>query len=368
MAKKPRGKAKTDPTKNPATASLLAALKFIEPASREEGQINQIHCALTGGWAASFDGTLCMAAKIDTDIVCYPNTKRLISVLSKCKDTTQITQLDNERLHVKSGRFDAYVPCIDPALFSITPPDPPAFPIDKKLIDACNIVGKLVAENAERMVEACVLVRNGSCVATNGVILFEQWHGWQLPFRAVVPKLFISQLGKIAKLPTHCGASETTFTIWFEDGSFIRTQQYVEKYPDTDGQIWDNVRAQPYDIPAGFFDAIDAIEALADDKNPRVYTIDKGIRTHDGEGVGAFYEIEGIPPDLCFDIDYVKMFAPHASKVDFVASVPNGNTLAFFGESFRGLLMHIRCTPQKVEREPLAVGTSRSDMDDDIPF
>lgn len=359
---KPNSKKKAD--KNPATASLLSALKFIEPASRDIGQVNQTHCCLAGGWAVSFDGVLCLAQKIDTDIVCYPNTKRLIAVLSKCNDTTQITQLDNERLHIKSGKFDAYVPCIDPDLFSILPPDPAAFPIDAKLKTALEVVGKLVKENAPRMVQAAVLIRNGSCVATDGAILFEHWHGWQLPFQVIVPKLFISELAKIAKVPTHCGASQNTFTLWFEDGSFIRTQLYPEKYPDTD-RVWSETKFEPRDVPPGFFDALDAVEALADDERPRVFFIDRGIRTHDGEGVGAFFEIAGLPADVCFDIDYLRLFSPHATKVDFVATAANGRAAAFFGDSFRGLLMHVHYEKTKGETQGV---TKKSDMDDDIPY
>jgi hypothetical protein len=155
MARKPpRSKSKPDA----ATSTLLTALKFIEPASREIGAINVTHCALGGNWAVAFDGIVAIASPIDTDIVAYPNTKRFINALSKCTgETTQITQLDDNRIAVKSGKFQAFIPCIAPDLFQILPPDPPMWPIDERVVKSLEIVGKIAKENAPRMLLATVL-------------------------------------------------------------------------------------------------------------------------------------------------------------------------------------------------------------------
>lgn len=368
-----------------AVSGMLTALKFIEPATRETGSVNETHCALGGHWAVATDNLITMAAKIDTDISACPNARRLIAALSKCSDTTQITQLDQNRIAIKSGKFQAYVPCIEPALVLITPPDPPQYDIDEKVIASLSIVGKIAKENAQRMIAASVLLRTGSAVATDGVIMFEHWHGWNLP-ELVIPKAAISVLEKITKKPVKAGASANSFTVWFDDESFFKTQLYVEPYANVDRVL--NIETTQGPIPENFFAALDMLEPLQGESEI-VYFTKTGLQTYNAEQTndGAAYSLEGLPEGMAFNINYLRMFAPHAKTVQFGVMLPGGGGAAFYGDAFRGVLMRMR-TPGEAPEQPAtqpppaaqwtppqptgaAAGMHpgrRGDMDDEIPF
>jgi uncharacterized protein DUF4031 len=341
--RKPRSK-KGD-AKNPGTASLLAALKFIEPAAKESGpavQINYTHCAMGWNWAVAFDGVIALAHKIDTDIQAYPNTKTLIKALSKCEETTQITQLDENRLAIKSGRFSAYVPCMRGELFHIQPPDDPLYPIDERVPAALAIVGRIAKENAPRLVLSSVMLRNGSAVATDGHILFEAWHGATLPFQVVLPKDFVTKLCAIQKKPVSMGASANTVTVWFEDQSWIRTQLYNERFPDCDKVL--NTPANLAEIPKGLWEALGKIEPMTDVAGAVLFnTKDNTVSTHAAGNVGASCIVEGpLPADLSFDIEKLRLFEPFANQVDFTAQSGSGIMAVFYGPNFRGMLMSMR--------------------------
>jgi hypothetical protein len=345
MSRKPRAK-KT----GKQIEGMLAALKFIEPASKDIGQANQTHCMFWNNWVAAFDGLIMMAAKIDTDITAFPNTKRLIATLSRCDEAVQITQLDNNRLGIKSGKFSAYVPCIEAGLIAFTPPDPPAGVFNESVVNALKCVGIIAKENAPRMVQASILLRHSSAVATDGVAVFESWHGLPMP-SVVLPKLFVAELLKINKKPTMAGASATTFTVYFEDESFIRTQLYTEPYPDVDRVL--NVAASPYAIQPELWAALAKLDAMKSDQHD-VYFNAKGskLQTDADENVGAIYEFEHpIPDGVRFNLDYLRRFEPFAKTVDWGCG-PDGKMSMFYGDNFRGCLMQKTTRAASVEQAP----------------
>lgn len=331
MAKKPRAK-----KVNSQVAGIIEALKFIEPASKDIGQINQTHCMLANGYAAAFDGLLMMGAKIDTEITAYPHTRRLLATLSRCDEAVQITQLDGNRLGVKSGKFSAFVPCIEPGLIQFTPPDPPLGVFNEAVVKSLECAGVIAKENAPRMVAASVLLRANSAIATDGVTLFEHWHG--LPFPdLVLPKAFISVLMKITKKPVQAGGSPTTFTVWFEDQSFIRTQLYVEAYPTEAVDKLANSQASPYPIPDELWPALAKLDAMKNDKSA-VYFNPKAtkLQTDHDDSVGGSYEFDHPLPDgLSFNIDFLRRFQPYVKTVDWNVG---GRFAAFYGDNFRGML------------------------------
>ena len=382
MARKPSDKPRTKKVSK-AVESIVTALRFVEPASKDIGTINQTHCMISGGWVAAFDGLLMMAAKIDTDITAYPNTKRLLATLSRCDEAVQITQLDNNRLGVKSGKFSATIPCLEPGLLTFTPPDPTQGAFNEAVVAALKTVGMIAKENAPRMVQASVMLRANSAVATDGVTAFEAWHGLPMP-TVVLPKVFITELLKITKKPVSAGASPNTFTVYFDDESFIRTQLYVEPYPDVDKVL--NVNASPYPIPAELWPALAKLDAMKGDAH-NVYFKATKLQTDNDETVGASYEFNDEAWDVenvCFNIDFLRRFETLAQTVDWDVDERPGMA-AFYGPNFRGVLMQkgttkpAPITPEAIEHAVAqlpgampAPGSMVDDAhygdDDEIPF
>lgn len=353
---------------NPAIAALLAAVKFTEPAAKEIGSPQQTHIKLQNNLAIAFDGVIALGSKIDTDISACPHTLRLIDALSKCSEAVQITQLSNGRLSIKSGGFQVYIPCIEPDILGFTAPDPPCAVIDDRVKTALTVVGRLTNENAQRLHLASVLLRSGSAVGTDGVILFEYWHSWDLPTIAV-PKSLVTALGKIDKKLCKFGFSRTSATFYFEDESWIRTQLFIqEPWPDLAHIL--NVKTNQWPIPAGFWEALSKVSDFAE--SGRVYFENQRLRTHpSGVDDGATCELAGaLPANLVFDADYLQMVQAYVTTADFLTQATHGPMAIFHGDNFRAMLMHIR---NEHVAAP-ATGTyippdeHKIDPDDEIPF
>src|SRR5258708_8197669 len=104
-------------------SSLLTALEFCSVVSEKLGASYETHIGLKDNWAIAFNGIVAAGAPIVEDIQCHPHNLMLIEALSKCDENFSLTQLDN-KLSIKSGKFKAFVPCLDPALMQSASPGP----------------------------------------------------------------------------------------------------------------------------------------------------------------------------------------------------------------------------------------------------
>jgi hypothetical protein len=356
MAKPRSKKAKA----NTPVSGLLDALRFCAPASKEIGQPNQTHIRLANHWAIAFDGIVAMGHKIDNDIEACPHTHTLITALSKCTEATQITQMGNNRLAIQSGRFRASVPCLRDDLLGPVAPDPPCANINPAVVHALRIVGVIAQENAQRIMLASAMLRSGSAVATDGSRLMEVWHGVDLP-TIIIPKAFINVLQTIEKPAVHFGFGPTSATFYFDDGSWIRSQLYSEKWPDIDRVL--NTPCNPWPVPEGLKEALATITDLAGE-DARVYFGPKTVRTAQSPEIGASCELAGNLPDgLIFDIDYLEEQLAYAKTVDW--SVGEQRAMAcFYGDNYRGMLMQVKI-PTEVQEPPRNINPHANDP---IPF
>lgn len=360
MGRKPKPKANT------AIDGILNALKFCEPASRDIGQPNQTHLRLGNHWAVAFDGVVAIGHKIDSDIAACPHTSTFITALKKCTDATQITQLGDGRLSIKSGRFQSFVPCLTDDLLGPVAPDPACAHITPAVINALRIVGPIAQENAQRIVLASVLLRSGSAVATDGHIIAEAWHGVDLP-PVVVPKAFITVLSKIEKPAIYFGFSERSATFYFDDQSWIRTQLYSEPWLDANqiNRVL-NMQSNQWPIPAGMAEALEKLDDLEEESN-RIYFGAKHLRTNQSTEAGSICEIDGaLQEGLCFDIEYLKMCLPLAKSVDFAAGETR-EAAVFYGDNWRGVVMQIKTNERQIQPDA-PITPFRNPMDDGIPF
>ena len=98
MARKPG-------TKSTATSNaLLEALQFCSCVSEKLGASYETHIGLKDNWAIAFNGIVAAGAPINETLTCYPHTLLLVDALSKCDENFTLTQLDNDRLSIKSGK------------------------------------------------------------------------------------------------------------------------------------------------------------------------------------------------------------------------------------------------------------------------
>jgi hypothetical protein len=332
---KPRPKKATETVENP----LLVALKFLEPVAAMIGAPYQTHCQIRNKTAMIFNGTTGIGVHIDNELTANPHLLLLISALSKCKkENMQMVQLEGNQLAIKSGTFQAYIPCLADELFAPVLPDVGQYSCSETVKKSLEVVAPIAQENAPRIMLASVVLRSGSAIATDGIIIFEHWHGVDMP-QLVLPKISVAKLVKITKPIVSFGVSQhetgqfTSVTFWFNDGSWFKSQLYTETMPDFDRLL--STPVTPWPTPIGLWTALETVKDFTDD-NGRVYLEGKTVRTHQEKTQGALYEIEGSLPTLIFDYEYLSMFAPHATHVDFT-----GPGAVFQGPNFRGILARI---------------------------
>lgn len=331
MARKPR-----TPKVPETSPKLLEALRFCGSILSDKGAPVETHVVLNNKTATAFNGILAAGCYIDEDIFAAPNNSLMIEALSKCGQNYSLVQLDNGMISIKGSKFKANVPCLDPSQLPSALPDQPAIKITNDLIKAIEAVGVLATEDAQRVVAASILIRDDTCIATNGAILFEAWHGFKLPTIAI-PKAFVGPLTKQSKNVSWIGGSQNSISVFFEDNSWLRTQLYAEQWPDVDAII--NKPANYFPIPSGFWEGLAAVAPFSVDG--MVYFDDGLIRSHASDGVGASYEVKGLPKGPIFNYKYLSLIKPHAQQIDFLAQGTTQNTtmLMFVGEKIRGALL-----------------------------
>ena len=333
------------PRSKPATevkSSLLQALEFCAIVSEKIGSSYETHIGLRGNWAVAFNGIVAAGAPITEDIVCYPHTILLVEALSRCAEGFSLTQLDNGRLSIKSGKFKAVVPCLDPALMQHAVPDPQIVSITNAFRDAVEAVGVLASENAQHVLTASVLMAGPSVISTNRVMIMEAWHGLDLPFNVPLPKQFVAALVKQKKNLVGFGFSRSSASFYFEDGCWLRTQLYSDEWPDVSSIL--NRQANLWSIDPSFFKSLEAVIPFSEDGN--IYSDTNLLKSHPDDGVGATFECNGIPKGFVYPAKQLMMIKPHVKKIDYMAAGVHDSSycLVFEGDAVRGIISGRRKT------------------------
>lgn len=315
-------------------SSFLTALEFVSCIAEKLGTPYETHVGLKNNWAIAFNGVVAAGAPISEDIYCYPHTLDLVTALSKCDETFSLTQL-KDTLSIKSGKFKAQVDCLDPVLMQEALPDPQIVGITNKFKEAVEAVGVLASENAQHVLTASVLMNGATVISTNRTMLFEYWHGLDLPPNIPLPKEFVKALISHKKNLTGFGFSNCSATFYFEDGCWLRTQLYSAEWPDVSRIL--NIQGNLWSIDPAFFKALDAVAPFSEDGN--VY-FDTNLLMSDPDNAGASYECAGLPKGVIYPIKQLKMMQPYAKKIDFNANGLHDSSycLKFEGDCCRGVI------------------------------
>lgn len=364
--KKPRSRARKQAastsgpkkTANPA-ASLIAALKFVSVAQKKAGPTGVQFSHLAHNWAAAFDGVLTVAAPIEEDLAACVHTLQFIDALSKAGDELSITQLSPNTLAVSSGVFRALVPCVAVEDVPIPPPDPQCAVIDDRIKAALAAVAGLATDGAPNATYAAVLLQANTAVATNGAALLEAWHGIDLPPGMMLPKVAASAIAKASKTLTGFGYSQSSATFYFEDGSFIKSQLYGERYPNY-APLLDVPGLNLWPVPEDFYRGVRAIESFS--PNGNVFFEDGAVLSKMHKEEASTYRIEGLPERMGFSVKLL-LAVEHAFKKAHFET--DANKVVFYGDNVRGALMGLDLGTEAAYTET----SDSSDIDeDDIPF
>lgn len=315
-------------TKPNGASSLIKALQFVNNAQKSMGTSYQTHCLLNAHWAVAFDGILTIGTKIEEDVSACPRTADLLAALSKCGETLSITQLNENVLSVKSDKFNAKIKCVQMADLPLSFPDNSSASCNDELKKAFEALAWLAVEGASNPSQAAVLLQNGSCVATNGHVLLEYWHGLNvLPQGAnvLIPKSSIVALLKIDKPLKAFGFSQQSATFYYEDESFVKTQLFVDNYPNYEA-VFNKQSGDVTPLPKDFIEAVEAVAPFSENKF--VYMRGATLQSHNVPELGAQYQLKGIPERGAYNLEYLRGVAPYFCNVVFserMAWFKNGN-------------------------------------------
>lgn len=330
MARSPR-KPKAEPK---ASSQLLEALKFLSLGAKDIGSPNETHVILSNNQAHLFNGSLALNHPIEEGILACPHIGTLITALSKCGQTVSITQLENHRISVKSDKFRAIVPCIEPGLLPIATPDLASVEVNDNFKKALEVVNTLTQEDAQNIYSVSILLNGQSVISTfSGKIVIEYWHGFNLPSGIAIPKNFAQIISKSNKPIISIGGSYHSVTVHFNDMSWIKTNLYAEQWPDI-GHIL-NGPSNPFPLPPGFWEGVGAVAPFSPDGI--IHFDQDAIRSHLTAAEGASYEVPGLPRGPSFNAKQLMLIKPYMETVDWFARTSNGMPcMKFFGQQLRG--------------------------------
>lgn len=320
----PRGRRKKFTEESP----LLKALRHISTAQSKSGAPETMHCHLAHRWVMASNGIISAACETVEEMNCAPHTYMLIDALERSQEGANVTQLDAERLSVRSGEFQAVIPCLDPQTLPTVYPNAPVVLCDDRLRPALDTVGKVVAEGSKHVISSSIQLRGGAALATDGNVIIEAYHGLSFPPLSLLPKAFVTALGKIDKPIAKLGICAESMTLWFEDNSWLKTQLYPAGIELPDLYQYLNVPSTPIPVPAHLFQVAEKLEPFT--KDGWIYLEEGMARATD-----ATEETEFLPIGLAFNIKSLLAIKPFVKTIHFSA-LP-GLTL-WFGNNVRGAI------------------------------
>lgn len=331
VAKRARKKKGEEPS-NSSVAGLIKALQFVGLAQKAAGTTYQTHCLMNNGWCVAFDERLTIGCKIEENISACPKTEYLLAALKKCGNQVAISQLSEYVLLIRSDKFKASIPCVGFESIPATGPDPLQGDITDAVRAGFAACGWLVREGEQNAYQAALLLQGGSIVGTNGRVILEHWHGINLPVGLLIPARSAAAIVSIQKKLVGLGFSQWSATFWFEDGSFVKTQLFAERYPNY-AEVFNrykDLEATP--LPKDFFAGVEAVKPFCEDKF--VYLCGDKIQSHLEAERGATYDLAGIPDRFSFNFEYLTACAEHFKNTIFA-----NDSVAFQNGPVRGVIM-----------------------------
>lgn len=329
---------------------LLTALRFVSVAQREEGVTYQTHCRFADGYVTAFDGALAAGFPVQEEWELCPHTLKLIAALERVTGAASLTALDNKTLAVNSEKFRATISCHGGGDLMKIAPDPAMYPINDTWKQAADIAGTFNQDGAQLMVDASVCTADGSVVGCTSRTIIECWHGIPTPPGLIIPKLFVSILMKIKTPMSRFGFSPQSFTVWFEDGSWLRTNLFIEQYAAYGPVITKSEAANPSPIIKEIFEGIRKVAPFAGDTI--VWAGDSCVRSQfDPRHAKAIYDVKALAGMPMVGLNIKQMLALEAliERIDYSVQ----DVIAWFGGNARGVIASVR---------------PPTNVDDDIPF
>lgn len=326
---------------------MFKELKFVQGAVAKKDFVPAItHFCIENGTVRAYNGTIALCSPIPCDINCIPKAGPMVQAISRCSDTIMLSMTPAGRLSIRSGKFKAFVDCVEETQSHVQPEGEIVHFDGEVLLQAIKTIHPFIGNDASRQFTNGILLRGQSAFATNNVCLVEYWLGVEMPFVVNIPRAAIAEMVRLDEAPTHAQVDHNSMTFHYSGGRWIRTQLFSTDWPDL-GAILGGHETRPRPVPEGFFDALDDLKPFRD-KFGRVYLSDGALHTHADTSEGAQIDFPQATweQEAIFNLEMLELLDGVAQTIDFNLEKSGAGFMMFFGERLRGCVIGMRLPDQ----------------------
>ena len=316
---------------------MLEQLKFVQGSVAKKDYLPALtHFCIENGTVRGYNGTLALCSPIPFDIACKPEAIPMVQAIRNCTETVSLSMTPAGRLSIKSGKFKAFIKCVDGDTPHVEP-EGERMEIDgAALLSAFKVLMLFMGDDASRPWSNGILLNGQSAFATNNVILVEYWVGKNFPTVVNIPRDAIKEIVRIDEPPVYAQGTENSLTLHYASGRWIRTQLRSTEWPDFSRVLERPSKQQP--VNPQVFEGLEVIKPFCD-KLGRVLFHESALCTSLTEGDGARFDVEGLTVDGSYNVDMLASLNGVATTIDFT-TYPG--PCLFQGDRLRGAIIGMR--------------------------
>lgn len=317
---------------------MLTELKFVQGSIAKKDFLPALtHFAIENGTVRGYNGVLALCSPIPFDITCKPKAEPLIKAIANCLDTVQLAMTPAGRLSIKSGKFKAFIDCIEQEGGHVHPEGESVVINGAAMLRAFKMVAPFIGNDASRPWSNGVLLKGQSVFATNNVTLVEYWTETTINKSLNIPRAAIKEMLRIDEAPISAQLTDNSITFHYEGDRWLRTQLLVTDWPDLQKVLERASNPQP--VHPDFFVGLQTIKPFTDKMGRVLFSPEGKIRTHIDETEGAGYELDGFVAEGIYPLEILMLLEGTVKTIDW-GTYPA--PCMFFGDCLRGALIGMR--------------------------
>lgn len=316
---------------------MLNSLKFCQGSVAKKDFVPDLkHFAIANGRVRGFNGILALSSPIPFDINCTPRAEPLVKAIANCSETVQLSLTKAGKLSIRSGVFKANIECINEQVMHVEPEGSVVHINGEEILKGLRSVAPFIGDDASRPWSNGVLLKNHSMFATNNATLVEYFHGSLFPHVVNLPRDAVREMLRIGEPPLSAQLSENSITFHYSGERWLRTQLYVNEWPDLEKILNKQSAQQP--INNELFEALEILKPFVD-KLGTIYIGEGVIQTHQDESEGATYEVADMQHEGKYNISILNLLKGTALTIDWTGYP---GACMFFGDRLRGAIIGMR--------------------------
>jgi DNA polymerase III sliding clamp (beta) subunit (PCNA family) len=317
---------------------MLNALKFVKGSLSSKDVVALAHFVIEKETIRGYNGVIALCAPIPINLPpCKPRGDELVKAIGNCRDSVNMALTTAGRLAVTSGKFKAFINCIEGETPHVVAEGEPFEINGKDILAAFKTLFPIVGNNAAHPWSGGILLDGKSAFATNNIILAEYWLGSTLPHPVNIPKAAIKEMIRIGEEPIGALVLDQAITFLYPEGRWLRSQLLATTWPDIRAVL--DKESNPVDIDDELFEALETIKPFTDDKLNRVHVNHTVLSTHTDLDVGASYELHSDLGEAVYTIDMLLLLKGFATSIDWTFYP---KPCPFFGDRVRGVIIGLR--------------------------